>query len=88
LCTPPQGVYCVSVKIDGHLHKGIANLGCAPTVKNFASLLLEVHLFDWNKSLYYQTIEVIFERFLRPEIKFPSVDALIDQIRADISKCK
>lgn len=88
LCVPPMGVYGVSVRIGGKLHKGIANLGCAPTVKNFGSLLLEVHLFDWNKSLYYQTIEVIFEKFLRPEIKFPSVEALIEQIRADISKCK
>jgi riboflavin kinase/FMN adenylyltransferase len=90
LCVPPVGVYGVSVRIDGEgkLHKGIANLGCAPTVKNFASLLLEVHLFDWNKSLYYQTIEVIFERFLRPEMKFPSVEALVEQIKKDIHDLK
>ncbi len=84
LCVPPLGVYGVSVRIDEKLYKGIAYLGFAPTVKNFGSLWLEVHIFDWNKSLYYQTIEVIFEQYLRPDQKFPTVEALIEQIHADI----
>lgn len=87
LCLPPLGVYRVHVKVEGKIYKGIANLGCAPTVKNFGRVELEVHLLDFHKSIYYQTIEVVFEKHIRPEIKFPSVEALIEQIHVDIKSC-
>lgn len=87
LCLPPQGVYSVSVIIAEKLFKGIANLGTAPTVKNFGQLMLEVHLFDVGSSLYNSSLEVIFEKFIRPEQKFTSIDALKEQIQKDISSC-
>jgi riboflavin kinase/FMN adenylyltransferase len=49
--------------------------GNAPTV--------EVHLLDWCGDLYGQTLTVSLEKFLRPEQKFPSLEALKTQIVAD-----
>lgn len=84
LCLPPLGVYKVTVHFDGKSHKGVANLGRAPTVRNFGKLSLEVHLLDFQGVLYGKSVEVVFHRFIRPEIKFASVEALIDQIQQDI----
>ncbi len=84
LCLPPQGVYAVRVKVGEELFFGIANLGKAPTIKNSKDVKLEAHLFDYHENLYNTSIEVIFGEFIRPEIKFPSVEALKNQIKADI----
>ena len=84
LCLPPEGVYAVTVKVGGHIHKGIANLGKAPTVSTKGEVRLEVHLFDYDGNLYDYPLEVIFGRFIRSEIKFENVEALKKQIALDI----
>lgn len=86
LCLPPLGVYAVDVKIGKESYRGIANLGYAPTLKNSDHVSLEVHLFDFQQSLYDQSIEVVFKKFIRPEMKFSSVEALIEQIQKDVLK--
>ncbi len=88
LCLPPLGVYAVSIKKDGNFYQGIANLGAAPTVRNNAKPLLEVHIFNESDDLYGQSIEVIFRRFIRLERKFQSIDELKKQIQIDIEMAK
>ncbi|HEY9875432.1 MAG TPA: riboflavin kinase, partial [Candidatus Obscuribacterales bacterium] len=44
---------------------------------------VEVHLLDWSGDLYGQTVTVSLEKFLRPEQKFASLDALKAQIQVD-----
>jgi riboflavin kinase/FMN adenylyltransferase len=81
--TPPDGVWVVRASWRGKAPvSGVANLGLRPTVDG-ATRLLEVHLFDFTGELYDEEIEVEFLRFLRPEIRFGSLDALRDQIAAD-----
>lgn len=87
LCLPPQGVYAVKVKIGAEVFQGIANLGNAPTLYSGEEVKLEVHVFDYSKDLYDSPIEVIFGQFIRPEIKFPTVAALKQQIAKDIIVC-
>jgi riboflavin kinase/FMN adenylyltransferase len=88
---PRYGVYCVRVFLEestgGFPHcqppiKGVMNIGCRPTVKGNAPTV-EVHLLDWCGDLYGQTLTVSLEKFLRPEQKFPSLEALKVQILAD-----
>ncbi len=62
--------------------KGVMNLGCRPTVDGITPAV-EVHLLDWSGDLYGQTITVSLEKFVRPEQKFPSLEALKAQIAAD-----
>lgn len=84
LCLPPQGVYAVSVLIGSLSYQAIANLGVAPTIRNDQTPVLEVHLFDFNQDLYEQKVEVIFKKFIRPEVKFNGIEELKSQIQQDI----
>jgi riboflavin kinase/FMN adenylyltransferase len=86
---PRYGVYSVNVVINpvgfgviGSPLKGVMNIGLRPTVKG-NNPTIEVHLLDWSGDLYGQTLTVHLESFLRPEQKFPSLEALKEQIAAD-----
>ena len=83
---PPNGVYAVRTTIDGTTRDGIANVGVRPTVAgDGAQRLVEVHLFDFTGDLYGQDIEVAFRSFVRPEKKFPDIEALRTQIASDVA---
>ncbi|CEK11179.1 bifunctional riboflavin kinase/FAD synthetase [Legionella hackeliae] len=87
LALPLKGVFCIQVKRKGAWLKGVANLGSRPTVDGTKNVL-EVHLFDFDESLYGEMLQVFFLHKLRDEIKFSSVDALIKQIHNDINAAK
>jgi riboflavin kinase/FMN adenylyltransferase len=70
--------------VGADLLPGVANIGSRPTVKTDGERLLEVHLLDFSGDLYGREIEAEFLRFLRPEKRFPDVDALRGQIAADV----
>ena len=76
----PYGVYSV----DTTYGKGIANFGVRPTV-NGTGILLEVHILDFDKDIYGETVNVEFNKMIRTEKKFPSLDALKNQIIIDIN---
>ena len=75
----PYGVYSVET-IYG---KGIANFGIRPTI-NGSNAILEVHILDFDKDIYDKPIRVEFNKMIRTEKKFPSLDALKNQITLDI----
>ncbi len=80
---PLDGVWAVRALLpDGRALAGVANLGLRPTVGG-DSRSLEVHLLDFSGDLYGQELEIQFEKHLRSEIKFPSIDALRVQIQRD-----
>lgn len=88
LSLPLKGVYCVQVlRKNGQIHKGVANLGSRPTVDGSKNVL-EVHLFDFDESLYGDILQVFFLHKLRDEIKFSSVNELISQIHTDVAMAK
>ena len=85
---PLRGVFAVSVKgADDMTHLGVANLGTRPVFEE-KKLLLEAHLFDFDKMIYGRHISVEFFRRLRDERKFSSVDELVAQIATDISTAR
>ena len=85
---PPDGVWAVRVLLpDGRDLPGVANLGLRPTVGGDRRWL-EVHLLDFSGDLYGQELEIRFQKHLRPEIKFPSIDALRLQIRQDADEAR
>jgi riboflavin kinase/FMN adenylyltransferase len=87
LSMPLQGVFVVQVRVAGHTVYGVANVGTRPTVDGTKNIL-EVHLFDFDQSIYGQLMQVFFLHKLRDEVKFTSVDALIAQIYDDIVVAK
>jgi riboflavin kinase/FMN adenylyltransferase len=81
---PPQGIYSSRVVLGGKLYKALTCIGIRPTFETGAHReVVETHLLDFNADLYGKDIEVRFCRWLREERKFPSVDALIEQMNRD-----
>jgi riboflavin kinase/FMN adenylyltransferase len=86
---PPNGVYVVEARLDETVFRGVANLGYRPTISSDKpERLLELHLFDLDKNIYGQDVEVRFLRYLRPEQKFENLDALAAQIARDVQAAK
>ena len=87
LC-PPAGVYQVVATVRDQRYAAVANLGVRPTVEDATPVdrpLLEVHVPAIDFSFYDEFIEIEFVRKIRDEKKFPSLEALVAQIRADVS---
>ena len=84
---PKKGVYCVNVTFNGNLYKGIANFGERPTVKG-VNLLLETHIFKFNKEIYGKELTVEFLTFIRSEKKFKDFKSLTTQIKKDVITAK
>ena len=86
---PPNGVYFAEASLNGLSHYGVVNLGLRPTISSGKSeRVLEIHLFDFEGDVYGQDLEVRFIQYLRPEKKFESIDALVQQIGADIREAR
>ena len=86
---PPNGVYVTEARLAGAFYRGVANLGYRPTVSaGKPERLLELHLFDLNKDIYGEEVEVRFLRYLRPERKFENLDGLKAQIARDVEKAR
>ena len=78
-----HGIYAVKFRrADGALHDGVASFGRRPTFDNGAPLL-EVFLFDFKGDLYGTKLDVAFIAFIRDELKFDTIEALIRQMDDD-----
>jgi riboflavin kinase/FMN adenylyltransferase len=87
--TPVVGVYAVTMTgIDGQEFEGVANVGTRPTVDGGSKVILETHLFDFNKEIYGRYVEVHFKRKIRDEMRFRSLDELKAQIVKDVANTK
>ena len=81
---PKHGVYCVEVRLEGETDwlPAVANTGTRPTVGG-EEARIEAHIFDFDKDIYGQHVDVRFRSFIRGEQKFDSFDLLKDQIAKD-----
>jgi riboflavin kinase / FMN adenylyltransferase len=93
LCTenellPPNGVYATTTEIGGIVHPSVTNVGTRPTVDDSGRVLVETHIFDFNRDLYGQSIRVGFVQRLRDERFFESLGLLRAQIDADCQRAR
>lgn len=79
---PKDGVYVVKVRVEGEWFNGMMNIGNRPTFKE-AQKALEVNIFEFDKDIYGQTIQVRFLKRLRDEVKFSGIDELVAQLDQD-----
>jgi riboflavin kinase/FMN adenylyltransferase len=85
---PLWGIFAVRATGAGLVgHPAVASLGTRPTV-NGTDPLLEVHLFDYDGSLYGRYLDVDFVARLRDEQKFPSLDELVAQMHRDAAAAR
>ena len=86
LC-PRAGVYAVIVEYEARRYRGVANIGNSPTFDN-GQFNLEVHILDFHENIYNQPIRVNFVKRLRGETRFPTPEALSNQIREDTEQAR
>lgn len=87
---PRLGVYCIQAVLKDLPQtrlSGVMNIGYRPTVGQH-QVSVEVHFFDWSADLYGKTLIIDLVEFLRPEQKFPSLDALKAQIAQDCQQAQ
>ena len=85
---PVTGVFAVLAShADGRTLPGVASLGWRPTVEGKVPLL-EVHVFDFDGDLYGAHLRVALLERLRPEVRFDSLDALIEQMDLDATEAR
>jgi len=85
---PLSGVYAVQLfGVEGEPIQGVANVGVRPTV-GADKALLEVHLFDFDREIYGEHVQVHFLHKLRDEQKFDGLDELMMQIKQDCVQAK
>lgn len=87
--TPVNGVFAVTMTgIDGREFDGVANVGTRPTVDGGSKVILEAHLFDFDREIYGRYVEVHFKQKIRDEMRFQSLDELKAQIVKDAAEAK
>jgi riboflavin kinase / FMN adenylyltransferase len=86
-CGLKHGIYAVRVGRGAERFDGVASFGRRPTFDNGAPLL-EVFLFDFDGDLYGAALDVAFIAFIRDELKFDNVEALVRQMDDDSAKAR
>jgi riboflavin kinase / FMN adenylyltransferase len=86
-CGLKHGIYAVRVGRGAERRDGVASFGRRPTFDN-GTPLLEVFLFDFNGDLYGERLDVAFIGFIREELKFDSVEALVRQMTDDSARAR
>jgi riboflavin kinase/FMN adenylyltransferase len=81
-CGLKHGVYAVRVGLGGRRYDGVANFGRRPMFDT-GVVLLEMFLFDFDRDIYGETIDVAFIHWIRPELSFPSVEDLVRRMDED-----
>lgn len=83
---PPNGVYATAITIDGEMHPAVTNIGQRPTFGDSLATTIEAHVMDKSIDLYGRRVRLAFVQRLRDERKFPDIEALQEQIAADVRR--
>lgn len=83
--TPAIGVYAVKICVQETWHEGVCNVGYKPTFNNpeEKKLSIEVHIFNFDQSIYGEEVTVLWYKRIRSEQKFNGIDELKEQIGKD-----
>ena len=85
---PKNGVYAVKVEYQGNCYDGMANIGCHPTINCLEKPNLEVNIFDFEKDIYGEDLNIYFIDYIRDEKRFSSLDDLKKQLLQDLCDIK
>ena len=85
---PRNGVYKTLTTFSNMEYHSITNVGVNPTFKDDKKTIVETNIFDFDNDIYGETLTVKFVEFIRPEMKFNSVNELTEQIKKDVKLTK
>lgn len=84
LIIPSRGVYVGKVKVKGNQYPAMINIGYNPTFNKRRLLSLEAHLLEFSDNIYDEQVSICFYDKIRDEVKFDSIDDLIEQLCKDV----
>ncbi|NJO91441.1 MAG: riboflavin biosynthesis protein RibF [Chloroflexia bacterium] len=83
---PKDGVYAVKVEVEKKMFLGMLNIGTRPTFDDGEiNRSIEVHIIDFSGNLYHQNIKLHFYKRIRDELRFESIEELVNQLAVDKS---
>lgn len=85
--SPIHGIFAVTVEIEGKTHRGVCNIGNRPIIGG-KKTLLEVFLFDFNRTIYGLKAKTTFKHKIRDEVNFDDFETLKQQIKCDVDSAK
>ena len=88
LVVPDHGIYACRAELDGETHVAAVNVGVRPMFKTGRGLLIEAFLLDFERDIYGRELRLDFLERLRGERRFDSVEALIEQMGADVEQTR
>jgi riboflavin kinase/FMN adenylyltransferase len=84
---PATGVYACFVRVRGEVHPAAVNVGVRPTFGG-EELLIEAHILGFSDDIYGEQLTVEFVEYMRPELRFEHVGALVTQMGEDVSRSR
>jgi len=84
---PGYGIYAGRVRVGGEWYGAAINVGVAPTFERCESRI-EAYLFDFDRDIYGEVVDVEFVEFLRGEERFDGVEALVAQMGRDVEEAR
>ena len=85
---PQSGVYCGVVYLSGKAYRAMVNVGSNPTIGALDHPIIEAHILDFDDDCYDKTMYCAFLAYIRPEMKFDSMEELQKQLRIDETKIR
>lgn len=85
---PCSGVYATRLRIGDRVFDSITNIGPRPSVDQNEDITVETYIFDFSEEIYGQTVSLEVCRFLRPVMKFQSLEEVHKQVKKDIEEAK
>jgi len=85
---PRDGVYAAWFWVDGRRYGSAVSIGNNPTFDGVPDKQVEAHLLDEDIDLYGKTVEVAFVEYIRGQVKYSTIEALIEQISDDEEKVR
>ncbi len=87
--SPALGVYATYIYLEnGERHIAVTNIGKRPTIDDGEEISIEAFILDFSGNLYDQKVRIEFFEFLRPEKKFPSLEALTKEVLINAEQTK
>lgn len=85
---PPKGVYVTKTIVDDREYRSVTNIGNNPTIASDNKLTVETHILGFNEDLYGKRIVVKFYHKIRDELRFPTLESLMKQMKEDVKQAE
>lgn len=80
---PKNGIYAVTVEVQGESFSGMMSIGKNPTVSDSEDIKIEVNIFNFDRDIYEKKIKINFLSYIREEKKFETLDELVSAMKKD-----